>query len=409
MYSEIDKCRLCDSIDLRSVLDLGVSPLADRLLTSGDNSAEEPRCPLSVVFCDNCSLLQIVETVDPTVLFGADYPYYSSVSRQLLAHFAESAREVMNLRQLNRQNLVVELASNDGYLLKNYVEAGIAVLGIDPAEGPVTVARESGVESLNEFFNFELALRLKAEGVRADVVHANNVLAHVADTNGFVSGIEAILNDDGIVIIECPYVVDLIDSCEFDTIYHQHLCYFSGHALDRLFRIHGLYLNKVSRTEIHGGSLRLFLGKHDSPDESVTNLLEFEADKGVNTFAYYEEFANRAHKIRNRLRELVTNLRQDGNRVVAYGAAAKGCTLMHFAGLGIDDLECVVDLNRHKHGHLMPGNHLPIRPVEWLVEKMPDYVLILSWNFVDEILEQQTEFRKRGGRFIIPIPEPKIH
>lgn len=295
------RCRTCRQSALEIFLDLGETPLADRLLTAEQLSEAEPRYPLQVAFCPDCALVQILETVHPEVLFCEKYPYYSSFSNALLEHSRDNVLHLIKSCDLNATSLVVELASNDGYLLKNYVENGIPCLGIDPAEGPAQAAEKNGVPTLRTFFTRELAEQLRAEGRAADVIHANNVLAHVEDTNGFVEGIRILLKDDGIAVIEVPYLKELIDHCEFDTIYHEHLCYFSVTALDNLFRRHSLYLNEVKPLSIHGGSLRLYVSPNEAVGESVRSHLANEVTLGMNKLTYYVNFANKVNELKTSL------------------------------------------------------------------------------------------------------------
>lgn len=401
-------CRICDSREIQPVLSLGTTPLADGLRRKEQLSQNEPIFPLNVAFCPSCSLLQLLETVPPQVLFCQDYPYYSSFSPALLQHSRANALDLIDSRRLNAGSLVVELASNDGYLLKNFVEHGIPVLGIDPAEGPARAAEKIGVPTLCTFFSKNLAQELAASGKTADVVIGNNVLAHVADLHGFVEGIRTLLKEDGVAVIEMPYVKDLVDHCEFDTIYHEHLCYFSVTALDHLFRMHSLFLNDVKRLAIHGGSLRICVEKRENPSLAVRDLLRTEAVEKVNQIDYYHDFAERVERIRKELRHLLGSLQQQGARIAAYGAAAKGSTMINYSGIGPDLLDFVVDRNTHKQGLYMPGQNIPVLAPEVLLERMPGYVLLLSWNFADEILQQQQEYRQRGGRFIIPVPSPRV-
>jgi SAM-dependent methyltransferase len=383
-------------------------PLSDGLLASSDLERQEPRYPLDVAFCPDCALVQILETVPPERLFGADYPYFSSFTDTLLKHSAANVAARVAERRLDGQSLVVELASNDGYLLQYYRTHGIPVLGIDPAPGPVAAARARGVDSLQAFFGRDLAVQLAGNGRLADVIHANNVLAHVADTNGFVAGIGLLLKQNGVAVIEVPYVRELIDHGEFDTIYHEHLCYFSVTALTHLFQRHGLSLNRVEPLGIHGGSLRLFVEKRDLPESSVGEYLQAERSAGVDRLQYYAGFSARVGRIRSELVALLEKLKRQGARVAGYGAAAKGTILLNFAGVGGEVLEFVADRNVHKQGRYVPGVRLPIVAPERILQDQPDYLLILPWNFKEEIMEQQAEYRARGGRFIVPVPQPEI-
>ncbi len=404
----ITGCRSCGSSSLIPFLDLGRTPLADRLLTAKQLEQPEIFAPLEAAFCPECTLVQITETVRPEILFCEDYPYFSSVSPALMEHFRRSAEDLIQRLELDPESLVVEAASNDGYLLKHFAARGIPVLGIDPADGPAKAAQEAGITTINAFFTTELAKEFQKAGMKADLFLANNVLAHVPDLNGFVEGIRLLLKEDGMAVIEAPYLLDLIANCEFDTIYHQHLCYFSVTALDRLFRRHGLFLNEVARTALHGGSLRLFLGKKEAVGESTRRLLEDEANKGAGEASFYRTFASRVESLRDALMGQLHAFKEEGKRIAAYGAAAKACTLLNFCGIDGRLVDYVADLNTFKQGRFMGGNHLPIEPPGKILQDPPDILLILAWNFAEEIMEQLAEFGSKGRRFLIPIPEVRI-
>jgi hypothetical protein len=385
-------------------------PLANAYLTREELARPEPRYPLDLAFCHSCSLVQITETVPPEVLFR-EYLYFSSYSDTVVRNAEEIVTRLIGSRNLNGNSLAGEIASNDGYLLQFYKRAGIPVLGIEPAENVAKVAvRDRGIRTLCEFFGADLARKLRDQGECVDVLHGNNVLAHIADLNGVVSGIRLLLKDSGTAVIEVPYVKEMIDRCEFDTIYHEHLCYFSLTALDRLFHRRDLVIEDVERLPIHGGSLRLFVvPRHRRGSRPrVEAALQEESSWGVDRLSSYRSFAQRVDRLKANLLEVLGQAKGVGKRIAAYGAAAKGTVLLNYCGVGPETLEFAADRSPHKQGRYMPGVRLLIQPPEKILETMPDYVLILVWNVADEVLEQQSEYRRRGGKFIIPIPEARI-
>ena len=408
--SDVLKCRSCGSPSLTEVLSLGKTPLANALIAGADLAREEKTYPLDLVFCDRCTLLQITETISPDVLFS-DYVYFSSFSETMLRHSQALVERLIPSEHLSPESLVIEVASNDGYLLQFYRNSGIPVLGVEPAANIAEVAIANGIPTVCEFFGSEVATRLRGEKRVADVIHANNVLAHVPDLNGFVTGIETLLADEGVAVIEAPYALDMIAGSEFDTIYHEHLCYFSLTALDALFRRNGLQIHDVEQVPIHGGSLRILASKSSSQravSQAVVDLLSREEAWGVRQREPYLAFGAQVDELKRTLAEMLSNLKGEGRRLAAYGASAKGSTLLNVFGIGRDTLDFVVDRSTVKQGRFTPGTHLPIRGPSALLEDEPDFVLLLTWNFADEILEQQAEFRSRGGKFIVPIPTPHI-
>jgi len=403
-------CRSCGKPNLSTILSLGKTPLANALLTGEQLEEIEQTYDLDLVFCPSCSLVQITETVPPEKLFR-EYFYLSSFSETLLRHSEENANRLIQSKNLSHDSLVIEIASNDGYLLQYYKRAGVPVLGIEPARNIAQTAEERGIPTICEFFDAQLADKLIVDGKRADVVHANNVLAHVPDLNGFVHGVQLLLKNKGVSVIEVPYVKDMIDRHEFDTIYHEHLCYFSLTALDHLFRRHDLFIEDVKRLDIHGGTLRIYARKQNKDSNvrsAVVDEMLAEEVAWAGNEEFYRGFGEEVERLRGALVTMLSGLKAEGKRIAVYGASAKGSTLMNYFGLGRPLLDFVVDRSTIKQGHYTPGTHLPIYSPAMLLKEKPDYVLLLTWNFADEILQQQAEYRKQGGRFIIPIPELRV-
>ena len=398
-------CRSCGG-ELEVVLDLGLTPLANSLLRSEQLEKPEPRFPLRLAACPGCALAQLVETVPPEALFS-EYPYFSSFSDTMVRSAADLTGRLVRERGLGPESLALEVASNDGYLLRHYLAAGVPVLGVEPARNIAAAAEAAGIPTLCEFFGREVGARLRAEGRLADTVHANNVVAHVPDINGLFAGFEAVLKPDGLLVIEVPHVLEMVRRLEFDTIYHEHVFYFSLLALQPVFERHGLRVLDVERLPIHGGSLRLFAGREGTSSAAVARLAEEEETAGAGSLAFYLDFRERVDRLGEQLRHVLEQRRQDG-RIAAYGASAKGSTLLNYFRIGSETIDFVADRSTVKQGLFTPGTHLPVVAPEMLLDRMPASVLLLTWNFADEILEQQHEYRERGGRFIVPIPEPRL-
>ena len=406
------RCAWCRS-DLVAVLDLGEQPLANAFVQAGDAEGPERRFPLDLAVCEACGLVQITKAVPPEAMFR-DYPYFSSTSDAFVEHARAIAARMRSAMDLSATSLAIEVASNDGYLLQHYLAEGVPVLGIDPARNIAAAANARGIATLPEFFGPALADELVRSGRTADVLHANNVIAHVPDLDAFVGSIARVLKPTGVAVIETPYVRDLVAGLEFDTIYHEHRYYHSLTTLTRIFERHGLRIVGVERIPVHGGSLRIFAARPSRAaiptvdPTSVSDLVAEEARLGLGSAAYYLDFAQRVGALGDALRSMLDGLKAEGRSIAAYGAAAKGTVLLNAFGIGLETLDFVADRSPHKQGRLMPGVHVPIVPAERLLADHPDVCLLLAWNFADEILAQQSEYREAGGRFLLPAPIPKL-
>jgi SAM-dependent methyltransferase len=403
-------CRICGRPLERTFVDLGMSPLCETFLTAAELDGVEHFYPLHVRICDDCLLVQLEAYVPGEEIFR-EYAYFSAFSDSWVEHARVYTEAMIERFGLDGGSLVVELASNDGYLLQHFVQRAVPALGIDPAANVAEAARERGVETIVDFFGSELANTLVAEGKRADLIAANNVLAQVPAINDFVAGIEVLLAPDGVATIEVPHLARLIEGLQFDTIYHEHYSYFSLTTMDRLFSMHGLEVFDVEELPSHGGSLRVFVhrrGAAHAIEPSVSRILGEERAAGYDSVEGYRDFGARVAETKWRLLELLIRLRRDGAQVVGYGAPGKGNTLLNYCGIRTDLLDYTVDRNPYKHGRFLPGTHIPIHPPERIAETRPDYVLILPWNLKKEIAAQLEYVREWGGQLVVPIPEPEV-
>jgi hypothetical protein len=399
-------CRFCSAPLTQTFVDLGLSPLANSLLAKQDLAHQEPRYPLHAYVCGKCFLVQLEEVAAPEDIFE-DYVYFSSFSDSWVAHARRYAEAMIERLGLSGESKVVEIASNDGYLLQWFQRGGIPVLGVEPARNVASAAEEKGIPTVRAFFGRETAEQLVEEHGPADLIAANNVLAHVPQLNDFVSGFPVLLSRHGIATIEFPHLLRLIEATEFDTIYHEHFSYFSLLTVERVFAAHRLQVFDVEELPTHGGSLRIYVrhDKGDPPEHSVDLLREREHGAGLADLATYAEFEPRAREARESLLAFLGG----AGSVVGYGAAAKAVTLLNYCDVGPDLVEYVVDRSPHKQGLYLPGVRLPIRSPEHVAETRPDYLLLLAWNLRDEILEQMAHVREWGCRFVTPIPRVAVH
>jgi SAM-dependent methyltransferase len=404
-------CRFCKT-ELRHIcIDLGMSPLSNAYLAADQIHRCEKFYPLTVFVCSSCLLVQLLEYERPDIIFS-DYSYFSSYSDSWLEHARIYSDMVIDRFSISKNSLVVELASNDGYLLKNFVNKGIPVIGIEPAENVAAYARESGIPTIAEFFGIELAKKLSAEHKTADLIVGNNVLAHVPDINDFVGGIKELLKTDGVATLEFPHILNLIQKKQFDTIYHEHFSYLSFYSVLKIFQNHGLKIFDVDELTTHGGSLRIYATHTDNQERkvsrSVEELFNKENRAGLHDITVYTSYSQVIHTLKRSILTEIIKIKEDRKSIVGYGAAAKGNTLMNYCGIRTDMVDYVVDRNPHKIGKLLPGTHIPIKHPDSIKEDKPDYVLILPWNLQEEIITQNSFIREWGGKFIVPIPDVRI-
>ncbi len=404
-------CRHCSELVEQKFVDLGFAPPSNAYLTAGELGNPEKYYPLRVKVCTNCWLVQTEDYAGADELFGEDYAYFSSTSSSWLEHAARYTEKIIGRLSLGQNSHIIEIASNDGYLLKNFVAADIPCLGIEPTDSTAHEAEKQGIPVLRRFFNEHLASQLAAEGKAADLIIGNNVYAHVPDINDFTRGLKAVLKPEGTITLEFPHLLQLIKCVQFDTIYHEHFSYLSLSTVNHIFATAGLRVWEIERLPTHGGSLRIYGCHHDDPRETqniVDELLSEEIAEGIQGLAIYESFQAKADRIKDGLLTYLIEQKRAGRSVVAYGAAAKGNTLLNYAGVKPDLLPYICDNAISKQGKFMPGSHIPILPPSFLRENPPDDILILPWNIAAEVIDQNSDLAKLGTRFVTAVPELKI-
>jgi len=404
-------CRFCGAELEHTFCDLGMSPLSNAFLTAEQLEEMEPFYPLHAYVCGGCFLVQLQEFESPQHIFAEDYAYFSSYSDTWLEHARRYTEQMIGRFGFGAKSQVIEIASNDGYLLQYFKQKGVPVLGIEPAKNVAEAAVAKGIPTLTRFFGVKTARELVAQGTRADLLLGNNVLAHVPDLNDFVAGIKVILKPDGVLTMEFPHLQHLIEENQFDTIYHEHFSYFSFLAAQRVFERHGLQLFDVEEIPTHGGSLRIF-GRHNGQGgeagERAKELVARERRLKFEDLETYRKFSGRVQETKRQLLEFLISVKRAGKRVVGYGAPAKGNTLLNYCGIRSDLLDFTVDRSPHKQNTFLPGTHIPVHAPERINEVRPDYVLILPWNIKEEIMKQMAHIRSWGGKFVVPIPEVRI-
>ncbi len=402
------KCRHCEAPLIHRFLDLGFSPPSNAYLTEKDLSSPEIYFPLLVMVCDQCWLVQTHDYARADQLFNADYAYFSSTSSTWLKHAERYAAQMVSQFNLDSTSMVIEIASNDGYLLKNFISAGIPCIGIEPTESTASVAEKKGIPVLREFFGEALGMRLASEGKQADLLVGNNVFAHVPDINDFTRGLKAALKKSGTITLEFPHLMHLIDETQFDTVYHEHFSYLSLYTVNRIFQSAGLRVWDVEELPTHGGSLRIY-GCHSSDvrqtSHRVNDILETENQKGMRSLDTYMEVQCRADRIKNNFLDFLITAKRENKKVVAYGAAAKGNTLLNYAGVKPDLLPVVCDASIAKQGRYLPGSHIQIFSPEVIYNLRPDYIIILPWNIAQEVMFQLKELKNSGTKFVTAVPD----
>lgn len=403
-------CRICKGSNLSRILSFGPTPPANAFLKEDELSRSEYYYPLDVNLCTVCGLVQLADVVDPNILFK-DYVYVSSTSSVFVAHFDAFAKKIFTRFNLSSKSLVVDIGSNDGIFLKPFRQLGARVLGVEPDTHIASLAKKAGIPTVSEFFTPETAKKLVKKCGQADVITATNVFAHIDDIHAVAKGVKTLLKKDGVFIIEVPYLVDFLDKNLFDTVYHEHLSYFSVSALSHFFEGVGMEIVDVERVASHGGSLRVFAKRRNATGASslaVQELLALEKLKRLREEKVYLEYELRVLENRAKLLSLLTGLKRSGKRIAGYGAPAKGNTLLNFFSIGKELLDYIVDDSPHKQGKHTPGKRIPVVSTKRLSNDPPDYLLILAWNFAPSIMARTESFRKQGGKFIIPVPAPKI-